>query len=28
MLGTNILVYMLGRWPAVLNRPENKGGVQ
>jgi hypothetical protein len=23
-LGTNILVYMLGRWPAVLNRPENK----
>ncbi len=27
-LGTNILVYMLGRWPAVLNRPENKGMVQ
>ena len=24
-LGTNVLVYMLGRWPAVLNRPENKG---
>ncbi len=23
-LATNILVYMLGRWPAVLNRPENK----
>jgi hypothetical protein len=23
-LGTNILVYMLGRWPAVLNRPENR----
>jgi len=23
-LGTNILVYMLGRWPAVLSRPENK----
>lgn len=27
-LGTNILVYMLGRWPAVLNRPENKGMLQ
>lgn len=27
-LGTNILVYMLGRWPAVLNRPENKGLLQ
>ncbi len=23
-LGTNILVYMLGRWPAVLSRSENK----
>ena len=23
-LGTNILVYMLGRWPAILSRPENK----
>ena len=23
-LGTNILVYMLGRWPAVLSRAENK----
>lgn len=27
-LGTNVLVYMLGRWPAVLNRPENKGMLQ
>jgi len=27
-LGTNILVYMLGRWPAVLNRPENKDLLQ
>lgn len=27
-LGTNILVYMLGRWPAVLNRPENKALIQ
>lgn len=23
-LGTNILVYMLGRWPAVLNRPPER----
>ncbi|GAB4167836.1 MAG: hypothetical protein Fur0032_05940 [Terrimicrobiaceae bacterium] len=26
--GTNVLVYMLGRWPAVLNRPENKALMQ
>ncbi len=28
MLGTNVLVYMLGRWPAILSRPENKGMLQ
>ncbi len=27
-LGSNVLVYMLGRWPAMLNRPENKGMLQ